>query len=151
MGWKQDHAGVGVEDQWGHELGQTGAGKSAPLGYQSWKCEHGVQSQAPLEVNTGCEIQVDCEFGESAADSVPPGLVVPEEPDACVGTGADGRGCISKPHSPPPVLLLLHQTCHYQRKDSPVEALILSPEPLGGDEEERTGKEAGKGKQGGNK
>ena len=90
-------------------------------------------------MNTGRRIQLDRDFGESG-----------EDPDVCAG--ADGRGKVLEPHPPPlppPPALFLHQTCHYQRKDSPVEALTLSPEPLGGDEEGRNG--AGKGKQGGNK
>lgn len=77
-----------------------------------------------MEVNIGYRIQLDPEFVDSGADSASCGLVAPEDPDAGVGTGADGRGNDSKP--PPSVPLL--QTCHYQRKDSPVEALTLSPE-----------------------
>lgn len=92
-----------------------------------------------MEANIGRRIQLDHEFGESGAESAARGLVAPEDPDAGLGTGDDGRGDVSTP--PPPVLLLL-QTCHYQRKDSPVEALTLSPEPLGGDRGE---KKRGKG------
>ncbi len=87
-----------------------------------------------MEVNTGRRIQLDRKFGESGADSAARGLAAPEDPDVGLGIGADGRCNVSKP--PPPVLLLL-QTCHYQRKDSPVEALTLSPEPLGGDREKK--------------
>lgn len=105
MGSKQDHAGVGGEDRPGRE-------ESAPLGYQNWKYV--------MEAKRGRRIQLDV-IAESAAR----GLVAPEDPDVGVGgIGADGR-----PRSPPLVLLLL-RTCHYQRKDSPVEALTLSPEAL---------------------
>lgn len=121
--------------------------KSAPLGCQSCKYVLGVHSQAQaevgMEVNVGHRIPLDRDFGESGADS---GLDAPENPDAGVDAGADGRGNVSKPPPPPPppvLLLLLVRTCHYQRKDSPVEALTLSPEPLGGD---RGGN--GKGKKG---
>lgn len=126
----EDHAGVGGEDCLGHELGWTGAGKSAPLGYQSLKYALGVHSQA--QAGFGMEANIHCRFGESGADPAARGVVAPEDPDGGVGTGADGRGDVSKP-PPPALLLLLLQTCHYQRKDSPVEALTLSPEPLGGD------------------
>lgn len=108
--------------------------KSAPLGCQSCKYVLGVHSQAQAEVgmeaNVGHRIQLDRDFGESGAGS---GLDAPENPDASVDAGADGRGNVSKPPPPPPPVLLLVQTCYYQRKDSPVEALTLSPEPLGGD------------------
>lgn len=126
--------------------------KSAPLGCQSCKYVLGVHSQAQAEVgmeaNVGHRIQLDRDFGESGADS---GLDAPENPDAGVDAGADGRGNVSKPPPPPPppvLLLLLVRTCHYQRKDSPVEALTLSPEPLGGDRGGKTerGKKAGKGR-----
>lgn len=83
-----------------------------------------------METNTDHRIQVHREFGESRADPAPRGLVAPEDPHQNVGAGADGRENVSK--ALPPVLLLLH-TCDYQRKDSPVEALTLSPEPLCGD------------------
>lgn len=97
----------------------------------------GVRSQAPaavgMEGNAGRRVQPDREFGESRADSLSRRVAAPGgsglgDPDAGEGDGTDGRGNVSKAHSPPPVLLL--QTCHYQRKDSPVEALTLSPEPL---------------------
>lgn len=96
-----------------------------------------------MEANTGHRSQLD-------HDSAAPGLVAPEDPDFHVGPGADGKEDVSKPQSPPPVLLLLllHQTCHYQRNDSPVEALILSPEPLSGEGEERKGKRKQRGKEG---
>ncbi len=84
-----------------------------------------------MEANTDRRIQLDRDFDESGADSGPHGFVAPEDPDVVVGAGADGRENVSKPPSPPVLLLL--QTCHYQRKDSPVEALTLSPEPLGCD------------------
>lgn len=106
--------------------------KSTPLGCHSCKYVLGDYSQAQAEVgmeaNVGHRIQLDRDFGESGADS---GLDAPENPDAGVDAEADGRGNVSKP--PPPPVLLLVRTCHYQRKDSPVEALTLSPEPLGGD------------------
>lgn len=54
------------------------------------------------------------EFGGSGEDRARRGQVALEDPAQDVGAGA------------PP---LLH-TCHYQRKDSPGEALTLSPEPL---------------------
>lgn len=125
--------------------------KSAPLGCQSCKYVLGVHSQAQAEVgmeaNVGHRIPLDRDFGESGADS---GLDAPENPDAGVDAGADGRGNVSKPPPPPPppvLLLLLVRTCHYQRKDSPVEALTLSPEPLGGDRGGKTerGKRQAKG------
>lgn len=88
MGLKQDHAGVGGEDQLGRE-------ESAPLGYQNWKYV--------IEAKMGRRIQLD-RIAESAAR----GLVAPEDPDVGVGsTGADGRGNVSRPRSPLLVLLLL--------------------------------------------
>lgn len=54
------------------------------------------------------------EFGGSGEDHARRGQAALEDPGQDVGAGA--------PH-------LLH-TCHYQRKDSPGEALTLSPEPL---------------------
>lgn len=107
----------------------------------------GVHSQAParvrVDVNTGHKIQLDQDFGESCADSVARGLVAPPggwfgpsgfgDHAAAVGSVAGGWWDFSKPCSPPPPVLVL-QTCHYQRKDSPVEAPTLSPEVLGGGE-----------------
>lgn len=54
------------------------------------------------------------EFGGSGEDRARRGQVALEDPGRDAGAGV------------PP---LLH-TCHYQRKDSPGEALTLSPEPL---------------------
>lgn len=63
-------------------------------------------------------------------------MVAPEGSDACVHSGTDGVGNVSNLHSPP---LSLQQTCYYQRKDSPVEAFTLSPEPLESEGEDRNG------------
>lgn len=108
-----------------------------------------AQAGVGMEAKTDRRIQLDHELGESGADSAARSLVAPEDPDAGVGTGADGRRNVSRRHSPPVVLLLL-QTCHYQRKDSPVEALTLSPEPLWCEKKEKGKKgrqrEAGRNK-----
>lgn len=126
----QDHAG------------ETGAGKPAPQGCQSWKCGLGVHSQAQaglgVEADIGRRFQLDGEFGES--DAGPGGLLAPEDPHQSGGAGGDGRYNVSEP--PPPDLLLV-LTCRYQRKDSPVEALTLSPEPLDGDQGGRKGEMSG--------
>lgn len=82
-----------------------------------------------MEANFGCWIHLDCDFGESCADSATCGLVAP---DACMGSGADVKRNVSELHSRPVL-----QTCYYQRKDSPVGAFRLSPEPLESDGEKR--------------
>lgn len=118
----------------------------------------GVHSQAPagvgIEESTGCRIQPDREFGESGADSASRCVAAHGgaglgDPDAGEGTGTDEKGNVSKAHSPLPFLLL--QTCHYQRKDSPVEALTLSPEPLGCDRGKKKGETGRQRKAGRNK
>lgn len=131
-----------------HELRQAAAGESAPLGSHGGKYVLGFHSQAQagvgVEANTDRGTHPDRESGESGAGCAARGAVAP---DAGVGTGARRRGDVPRPRSPPLVLLLL-RTCHYQRKDSPVEALTLSPEPLWSDGG-REIKRAGTGKQGG--
>lgn len=90
-----------------------------------------------MEAKSDCWIQL--EFG---ADSVAHCVFAPG--DADFGTEDDGRGNV-RLHVPP---LSFLQTCDNQRKDSPVGAFILSPEPLGGDEEDReeTTKQGEKGR-----
>lgn len=101
--------------------GESGVDKPALLGCQSWEYFRGAHAQAQAEVgmeaNTGRRTQHHCEFGESGADPTPRCFDAREDPHQNV--------CAL-------VLVRLFQTCHYQRKDSPVEALTLSPEPLGG-------------------
>lgn len=95
-----------------------------------------VQSQAYAglgkEANCGCRIQLECDPGESE-DHAPPN-------DSHQNAGA-GDDCRENVSNPPPPDLLPH-TCQYQRKDSPVEALILSPEPLEGSDREMKGEMA---------
>lgn len=97
-----------------------------------------VQSQAYAglgkETNCGCRIQLECDSGESQ------GLVASDDSHQNAGAGDDRREKVLNPPPPPPVLL--SHTCQYQRKDSPVEALILSPEPLEGSDREMKGEMA---------
>lgn len=102
--------------------GESGVDKPALLGCQSWEYFLGAHAQAQAEVgmeaNAGRMTQHHREFGESGADPSPRHLDALEDPHRNV--------CAL-------LLVRLFRTCHYQRKDSPVEALTLSPEPLGGD------------------
>lgn len=99
-----------------------------------------VQSQAYVglgkEANCGCRIQLECDSGESE-DHAPLGLVAPDNSHQNAGAGDD---CMENVSNPPPDLL--PHTCQYQRKDSPVEALMLSPEPLEGSDREMKGEMA---------
>lgn len=102
--------------------GESGVDKPALLGCQSWEYFLGAHAQAQAEVgmeaNAGRRMQHHREFGESGADPSPRRFHALEDPHQNV--------CAR-------LLVRLFRTCHYQRKDSPVEALTLSPEPLGGD------------------
>lgn len=86
-----------------------------------WENLPGLHSHALAGVGMEANAEHRVESSYSGADYVALGFVAPE---------VDEKGRVSKPQAPPSILLH-HDTCHYQRKDSPVEALILSPEPLG--------------------
>lgn len=114
---------------WGH-AGADGKHQGQVLDSHSQASAH-----VGMQWNAGHWTQVDCrtDVYPMARSSVAPldGQFVPCSAFGVPGVGevavTEVRGNASLPQPPPPVLL---QTCHYQRKDSPVEALTLSPEPL---------------------